>query len=119
MSVWKAVFCLVITLYLVTVLIPSTAVAQQPKDPNEKPEQFPAGAHREDTFYFCTACHGFKIVAAQGMNREQWDETLTWMQDKHNLPKTDGHDRAQLLDYLSGAFPPKPSPRGWKSPLER
>jgi hypothetical protein len=36
---------------------------------DETPEQFPAGPGREDTFYACTACHGFKIVAQQGTAR--------------------------------------------------
>ena len=101
------------------VLLSTPALAQQAKDPTDKPEDYPAGPHREDTFYFCSACHGFKIVAAQGMTRDQWDDTLTWMQDKHNLPKTEARDRAQLLDYLAHAFPQKPGPRGWQNPFQK
>ena len=45
------------------------AVAQAPQftPRDENPEDFPAGPGRDDTFYACTGCHGFKLVAQQGM----------------------------------------------------
>ena len=43
---------------------------------DETPEDLPAGDGREETFYACTACHGFKIVAQQGLTRTQWDDSL-------------------------------------------
>ena len=43
------------------------APAFTPRD--ESPEDYPAGAGREQTFYACTPCHGFKIVAQQGQSR--------------------------------------------------
>jgi hypothetical protein len=95
------------------------SLAQQapfaPKD--ETPEMYPAGPHRDDAFYFCTACHSFQIVAAQGMNRERWDESLTWMVQRHNMPKVEGKDREKILDYLSAAFPERRQPTGWKNPF--
>src|SRR5918999_3545332 len=39
----------------------------------ESPEEFPAGPGRDETFYACTACHGFRLVAQQGMTRAQWE----------------------------------------------
>ena len=48
-----------------------------PRD--ESPEEFAAGPGRDETFYACTACHNFKLVAQQGLSRERWDETLTFM----------------------------------------
>jgi hypothetical protein len=85
------------------------AQAQQsdftPRD--ESPEDFPAGSGREETFYACTACHGFKLVAQQGMNRRQWDESLTWMTEKHGMPPLEGDDRKLVLDYLEASFPPR------------
>lgn len=83
----------------------------------ETPEQFPAGPNRDDAFYFCTACHGFKIVAAQGMSRERWDESLTWMTQRHNMPNVEGEERAKILDYLASAFPERRQPGGWKNPF--
>lgn len=87
-----------------------------PKD--ETPGQYPDHPGRDETFYACTACHGFRIVAAQGQTREQWEVTLAWMTDKHAMPRLEGKDRDAVLDYLAVAFPPKPAAgSGWKSPF--
>jgi hypothetical protein len=85
----------------------------------EEPEEFPAGPGREETFYACTACHNFKLVAAQGLTRERWDETLTFMTTKHNMPEIGGEDRKLILDYLAATYPPRaPSrPGGWQNPF--
>jgi hypothetical protein len=84
----------------------------------EIPEQFPAGAGRDEAFYACTACHNFQLVAAQGLNRRQWDESLTWMTRRHNMPPLEGKERETVLDYLEAAFPPRAPPRGgWQNPF--
>jgi hypothetical protein len=83
----------------------------------ERPEDFPEGAGRDDTFYACVACHNFKLVAAQGMSRAKWDETLTWMTTRHNMPELSGKDRAVVLDYLEKNYPAKPAGSGWKNPF--
>jgi len=83
----------------------------------ETPEMYPAAPHRDDTFYFCTACHGFRIVAAQAMSRVRWDESLTWMTERHNMPKLEGQDRDKILDYLAAAFPERRTPGGRKNPF--
>ena len=57
-------------------MLPALVAAQStftPKD--ETPEDFPDASGREDAFYACTACHGFKLVAAQGMfNALNWPD---------------------------------------------
>jgi hypothetical protein len=83
----------------------------------EQPEDYPDGPNREDTFYFCTACHSFKIVAAQGMSRARWNETLDFMVTRHKMPDVQGADREKMLDYLEGAFPERRQPGGWKNPF--
>lgn len=90
---------------------------QQAKPQEEQPEHYPDGANREDTFYFCTACHGFKLVAAQGMSRARWNETLDVMVTRHNMPDVQGEERAKMLDYLESAFPERKQPGGWKNPF--
>lgn len=102
----------------------STGISAQTSTPqtftprDETPEQYPDHPGRDETFYACTACHGFRIVAAQGQTREQWEGTLAWMTDKHAMPKLEGKDRDAVLDYLAVAFPPKPAAGGgWKSPF--
>jgi hypothetical protein len=88
-----------------------------PRD--ETPEEFPAGAGRDDTFYACTACHGFKIVAQQGMTRRQWEDSLQWMTDRHRMSPLPEKEKKIVLDYLEATFPPRaPAPgRGWQNPF--
>jgi hypothetical protein len=91
------------------------APAFQPRD--EEPEMYPEGPNREDTFYFCTACHSFQIVAQQRMSRNRWNEVLTWMTERHNMPDVQGEERDKILGYLSTAFPESTQQRGWKNPF--
>jgi hypothetical protein len=107
------------TLFALFPALDSAAQGKRARPAEEGPEQYPAGPNRDDTFYFCTACHSFKLVAAQGMSRERWDESLTWMVSRHNMPDVQGADRAKILDYLAAAFPErKRAPGGWKNPFE-
>jgi hypothetical protein len=101
---------------------PPPAVAQSAGEfvpAEESPEDYPEGSGRDETFYLCTACHGFKIVAQQGQSRRQWDETLEFMQEKHGMAVLEGDDRKVVLDYLEAKFPPRQAPagRGWQNPF--
>jgi len=105
---------------VVLVALPALDSAGQSKrvrPPQEEPEHYPDGPNREDTFYFCTPCHGFKIVAAQGMSRARWNETLDLMVTRHKMPDVQGADREKMLDYLASAFPERTQPGGWKNPF--
>lgn len=102
-------------------VLPTTdagAQSRRERPPEESPEQFPAGLNRDDTFYFCTACHGFKIIAQQGMSRERWNETFDVMVKRHGMADLQGEQRDQMLDYLASAFPERRAPGGWKNPFE-
>ena len=106
---------------LALALTASAAGAQTFTPRDETPEQFPAGAGREEAFYACTPCHNFKLVAAQGMNRPQWEDSLAWMTQKHNMPPLEGKDRELVLDYLEKTFSPRApaSPGGWRNPFAK
>ena len=96
--------------------------AAQPQPPafmprDEAPEEFPDAPGREDTFYTCTACHGFKLVAQQGMSRARWNDTLNLMTERHGMPKLEDKDRKIVLDYLERAFPESASARGFQNPF--
>jgi mono/diheme cytochrome c family protein len=109
-------------LTLVASLAATAALAQATFTPrDESPEEFAAGAGRDETFYACTACHNFKLVAAQGMSRAQWDDAINLMVGKHNMPKPDDKDRAVMLGYLEAAYPPRaPASRGgWQNPFSK
>jgi mono/diheme cytochrome c family protein len=83
---------------------------------DEAPEDYPAANGREETFYACTACHGFKLVAQQGMTRAQWDDSLNWMTTKHGMNALEGDDRKLILDYLETQYPPVTRTGGRDSP---
>lgn len=100
----------------------SPATAQSTFTPGEEsPEDFPAGAGRDETFYACTACHGFKLVAQQGMTRAQWEDSIALMVRRHNMPPLDDKDRDTVLNYLEAAYPPRaPAARGgWVNPFAK
>jgi hypothetical protein len=105
---------------LALALAAGSAAAQAPAftPSDEKPEDYPAGPGRDDTFYACTPCHGFKVVAAQGQSRRQWDDTLDWMTQRHAMPKPRDAERKAMLDYLETAFPPRVQ-RGWQNPFQK
>ena len=112
--------CRLRSLFLVAALLVSAAglaEAQKFTPRDESPEEFPAGPGREETFYACTACHGFKLISAQGMNRRQWDETLTFMTAKHGMPNLEGKDRELVLNYLETTYPPRAPTDGWQNPF--
>jgi mono/diheme cytochrome c family protein len=96
------------------------AAAQTAFSPSdERIEDLPSGAGRAETFGFCTACHGFKLVSSQGMTRRQWDETLNWMTERHGMPPIEGAERDLVLDYLAQHYPQRAPSRagGFRNPF--
>jgi hypothetical protein len=83
----------------------------------ERPEDYPDAPGREQAFYACVACHGFKIVAQQGQTRQQWEETVEVMTRRHGMPPLEGDLRKTVLDYLEATFPPRQAPGGWQNPF--
>jgi hypothetical protein len=102
---------------LAVAMLASFASAQNFAPRDEAPEDFPAGPNRDDTFYACTACHNFKLVAAQGMNRRQWNESIDLMIGRHGMPAPEEQDRAKILDYLETAFPQRAPSGGFQNPF--
>jgi hypothetical protein len=112
---------MILLLIVAAWLVPATGIApaQQVFAPREEePDEFPDAPGREETFYFCTACHNFKLVAQQGMSRMRWNGTLDFMTERHGMPKLEGKDREVILDYLTQAFPQSnESGHGWRNPF--
>ena len=97
------------------VLVPAGGFTQPPTfvPRDENPEDYPAGAGRDDTFYTCTACHGFKLIAQQGLNRRQWEDSLQLMVSKHGMLPLAEKEQKVVLDYLEATFPQRaPAGRG-------
>ena len=111
---------LAVATLLSVVLAGLPAAAQQalPAPREEHVEDLPPGQGREEAFGMCSACHAYRIVANQGLSRERWDETLTWMSERHNMPPLEGEDRRTILDYLAKAHPPKPASGGFRNPFQ-
>lgn len=101
-----------IGLAFVVSIAPAAMAAAQTE---EAPEDYPAGSGRDETFYTCTACHGFKLVAQQGMNRRQWDESINLMIARHGMPELEAKDREIVLNYLEQTFPQRTAPGGGNS----
>jgi hypothetical protein len=103
------------------VVAPEAASAQTPQfvPRDENPEDFPPGPGREDTFYACTACHGFKLIAQQGMTRRQWEDSIALMVARHNMPPLPEKELKVVLDYLEVTYPPRApaAGRGWQNPF--
>ncbi|MFM9941192.1 MAG: hypothetical protein ACKVP7_17050 [Hyphomicrobiaceae bacterium] len=112
-----AIAALALAAVLVMSAVPAEAQRAKPKDPQDAPELYPPGPHRDDAFYACVACHSFKIVAQQRMSRDRWDESLDWMVKRHGMPKLDDSDRRKVLDYLATVFPERTQPGGWQNPF--
>ncbi len=106
------------SLLLLGVALLAAPVLAQTIEPSN-PEDYPEGPGRDETVMFCGSCHSFKIVAAQGMNRAQWDDSLKWMVTRHNMPELEGEELDTILTYLERTFPPKPagSRPGWTNPF--
>ena len=109
-------------LALAGMLLITPATAQTGFTPrDESPEEFAAAACRDETFYACTACHGFRLVAQQGMTRAQWEDSINLMIRRHNMPPLDDKVREKVLTYLETAYPPRaPAGRGgWVNPFAK
>jgi hypothetical protein len=107
---------------LVLVLGTTASLAQTTFTPrDESPEEFVAAPGRDETFYACTACHNFKLVAAQGLNRAGWEDSINLMIRRHNMPPLDPKDREVVLGYLEAAYPSRtPAARpGWQNPFSK
>lgn len=109
------------SLAIAGLLLTAPAAAQNFTPRDESPEEFAAGPGRDEAFYACTACHNFKLVAAQGLTRAGWDDSINLMIRRHNMPPLDGKEREVVLNYLEAAYPPRApaTGRGWQNPFSK
>ena len=67
----------------------------------DKYHGFPFGKGQALVADTCTACHSSKLVLQNRMSRDNWNETITWMQEKQGLWELTVEERTTILDYLS------------------
>jgi len=58
------------------------------------------------THAYCTVCHSERIVAQQGLTREDWLETLEYMVEEHGMAPIAAPDFERVVDYLSTHYGP-------------
>lgn len=102
---------------LVAAALATGPLAAQQARIYEVPEDLPEGPGREAAFYQCSACHGFNLVARQGLTRALWEDTWNLMVERHGMVDPGPADREAILAYLEAAFPPRSAPAGWQNPF--
>ena len=81
---------------------PVAPVAQEPEDFGV----MVVAPGASETFDACTPCHSERIVAQQGLTRDQWDELLDWMVGEQEMEPVDAGLRTVILDYLGEHYGP-------------
>jgi hypothetical protein len=66
---------------------------------------FVIGENYEIVRAHCTACHSAKLVTQNRMTRENWLETIRWMQKSQGLWPL-GAQEQKILDYLESHYSP-------------
>jgi len=74
---------------------------------DETPEVLAEGEGREETFYLCTPCHNTALIRRSGLTRQQWDELMDWMTERHGMNPLEGELRETIVNYLAQAYPPR------------
>ncbi|MDX1737028.1 MAG: hypothetical protein R3261_02260 [Alphaproteobacteria bacterium] len=54
----------------------------------------------EETYGYCAACHSEKIVAQQGLTRQDWAELFVWMVEEQDMPEIEEPELSLILNYL-------------------
>ena len=60
----------------------------------------------EITYYTCSACHSFKLVAQQGLTKARWKDVLVWMVKEQEMEPLPPSDLTVVLGYLSKYYGP-------------
>jgi len=66
---------------------------------------FVIGENYEIVRAHCTACHSAKLVTQNRMTRDNWSETIRWMQKSQGLWPLDAQEQ-KILDYLETYYSP-------------
>ena len=55
----------------------------------------------------CSGCHSLRLVSQNRGDRDDWLETIRWMQKTQNLWQLEPETEARILDYLSSHYGPR------------
>jgi cytochrome c553 len=65
------------------------------------------GPGRSETFGYCTACHNTALIRRSAFDRDQWDELMDWMTEKHGMTPLEGALRETIVNYLAEHYGPR------------
>lgn len=87
--------------------VPLLSTAPSISAEEETPEVLAPGEGRDETFYYCIACHNTALIRRSGFTRQQWDELMDWMTERHGMNPLEGELRETIVNYLAQAYPPR------------
>ena len=67
----------------------------------------PEGPNKKYILQNCLSCHALSYIENQRLNRTQWNKTIKWMEEEHNLKFKNSEVRKKVLDYLEKHFSEK------------
>ncbi len=92
------------------VLVLLGAISLAPGGPARADEDELGGIPRapgaEETYYLCSACHSFRLVAQQGLDYERWKEALDWMIEEQEMEALEPDERKLITNYLAKFYGP-------------
>ena len=94
--------CFVIVIGLSSTALPIQAQETSTYDPISG---FVVAENYEIVRAHCTACHSAKLVTQNRMTRDNWLETIRWMQKSQGLWPL-GVQEPKILDYLESHYSP-------------
>ena len=64
----------------------------------------PDGGGKQETYDSCASCHSIKLVVQQGMDKDQWLETIEWMVDEQGMDALEDDLNQTISEYLATHF---------------
>ena len=61
---------------------------------------FPKGIGQSLVIQRCTICHSEETILQNQMSRDYWDDTISTMREKNNMPALNESERKIILNYL-------------------
>jgi len=88
--------------FYVTSSLATTDATSNAGEPDELAQWgLPLDLGREEVEIYCSACHSLRLVAQQGLTKDDWDELFDWMVEEQEMEEIPVEDRKLVLDYLS------------------
>ncbi len=64
----------------------------------------PESPGKQETYDGCASCHSIKLVVQQGMDKDQWLETIEWMVEEQGMDPLENDLNQIISEYLATHF---------------